>query len=550
LIEQIARSQKLEEDEYWLTGVAWTMMQGEDTRHTRRAIEYFQKAITLAEARARELYGVEKPIAWVAYEGLSRCYGDNLRLPVPALEAIQKAIEALPPMCLDFGVDFYFKARAAYWQLQTEGNHEDARRIGREAYERCQIYTFGTNSPSDHVIMDSVKLYIEILSWTQDYDSISAVLRHLATCQTLLPGCSLLNCLLRHKFTEQEFKRLTGIIAMVLYKRPDTDLENLLQDNFKRVAYVDLSGKPKWNDLRLAVRSANFLLRHFKDVTGATKIYTSILSVIDSNDESYRQRMKPIRDQSAAFVSLRHFTEAVEAKLSRQSRYSQAAERLRSLALEDKRRYRASYSALLYGVWLRDHRQKSPKLWRPIFEPSIAEAIYKLHDDDPWNDDDAYTQLGEALMMGNDLENAATAFGIALMPADGLTTQPPEVPDEGTDPGHNLAESTDRLVYHKYARSRQIRRCDGICDPTKDDFAELWCCCLCEKTWFCGDCLVLLRKQDPEADSYVICSSAHRHLRAYPVSDRARDIVDGLRRNNFDKHRQWLREVQAAWNTN
>ncbi|KIW30597.1 uncharacterized protein PV07_06331 [Cladophialophora immunda] len=547
LIEQIARSQNLEEDEYWCTGVAWTMMDGGDPRHTRRAIEYFQKAITLAEARTRELYGVEKPTAWVAYEGLSRCYGDNLGQPLPALEAIQKAIEALPPILLNFGVDFYFRARAAYWQLQTGGNHEDATRVGREAYERCQMYTFGTNSPSDYIIMDSCKLYIEILSRTQDYGSISAVLRHLATCETLLPGCSLLHCLLRHKFTEREFKRLTGIIAMVLYKRPDPDLQNLLQDNFKRVAYIDLSGRPKWNDLRLAVRSANFLLRHFKDVAGATKIFTSILSVIDSNDESYRQRLKPIRNQAAAFVSFRRFTEAVEARLSKQSRYSQPAEKLRSLALEDKRRYRASYSALLYGVWLRDHRSKSPKVWRPIFEPSIAEAIYKLHDDDPWNDDDAYNQLGEALMMGNDLENAATAFGITMMLTDELATQP-EVPDEGTDSDHKLGESTGGAVY-KYASSRKIRHCDGICDPTKDDFAELWCCCLCEKTWLCGDCLVLLRKQDPEADSYVICSSDHSHLRVYPVSDRARDIVSGLRRNNFDKHRQWLREVQAAWST-
>ncbi|KIW76292.1 hypothetical protein Z517_11038 [Fonsecaea pedrosoi CBS 271.37] len=549
LIEQIAKSQNLEQDEYWFTGVAWTMMQGEDTRHTRKAIEYFQKAITLAEARTRKLYGIEKPTAWVAYEGLSRCYGDNLRQPLPALAAMQKAIEALPAILLTYGVDFYFKARAAFWRLQTEENYEkEASRIGREAYERCQKFTFGADDPSDHVIMDSVKLYIEILSRTQDYDTIAAVLRHLATCQTLLPGCSLLHCLLRHKFTEQEFKRLTGIIAMVLYKRPDRDLENLLEENFKRVAYIDLSGKPKWNDLRLAARSANFLMRHYKDAAGATKIYTSILSVIDANDESYRQRMKPIRDQSAAFLSLRHFTEAVEAKLSKRLRYSQAPERLRSLALEDRRRYRASYSALLYGVWLRDYRSKSSKIWRPIFQPSITEAIRKLDDDDPWNDDDAYNQLGEALMMGNDTENAAIAFGITMMLTDGLTTEP-TAPDEGTDPGRRLDEGSGEVLGCKYASSKRIRHCDGICDPAKDDFAELWCCRLCEKTWFCGDCLVLLRKQDPEADPYVICSSDHTHLRIYPVSDRARDIVEGLRRNDVGKHRQWLQEVQEIWST-
>ncbi|KAJ9603004.1 hypothetical protein H2200_012299 [Cladophialophora chaetospira] len=549
LIEQVARSQHLEEDEFWYTGVAWTMMQGEDTRHTRKAIEYFQKGITLSEARSRKLYGVEKPLAWVAYEGLSRCYGDNLRQPLPALQAMQKAIEALPPICLRYGVDFYFKARAAYWQLQTGGSHEDASRVAKEAYERCQTYTFGTHSPSDHVIMDSIKLYMEIQSFMQDYASISAVLRDLATRQTLLPGCSLLNCFLRHKFTDKEFKRLTGIIAMVLYHKSDPELESLLQDNFKQVAYVDTSGKPFWNDLRLATRSANFLLRHFKDVVGATKIHTSILSVIDANDESYRQRMKPIRDQSAAFISFRHFNEAVEARFSKQSRHSQAAEKLRSLALNEKRLYRASYSALLYGVWLRDHRQRSTKSWKPIFALSVTEAICQLHDDDPWNDDDAYTQLGEALMMGGDLENAATAFGIAMMQTVGVATQT-DVRDNGFDSDQSLAQRTAELVLQTYASSSQIRRCDGICDPTKDDFIELWCCCLCEKTWLCGDCLRLLRKQDDEADRYVVCSSSHTHLRAYPLSDRARDIVKDLQLNDSEKHEQWLREVQAAWNAN
>lgn len=525
-------------------------MQGEDARHSRKAIEHFQKAITLSEARSQELYGVKRPLAWVAYEGLSRCYGDNLGQPLPAQEAMQKAIEALPPLCLKYGVDIYFKARAAYWRLQAGGDLEDARLAARDAYERCQVYTFGTNLPSDHVIMDSLKLYIEIHNWAKDYDSISAVLRDIATRQTLVPGCSLLSCFLRHKFTDQEFKRLTGIIAMTLFRKSDPDLENLLQDSFKRVAYVDTASKPRWNDLRLATRSANFLLRHFRDVTGATKIYTSILSVIDSNDESYLERMRPIRRQAAAFISFCHFTKAVEAKLSKQSRYSQAAERLRSLALLDKRQYRASYSALLYGVWLRDYRQKSPKLWKPLIEPSIKEAIQKLHDDDPWNDDDGYTQLGEALMMGNDRENAAIAFGIAMMDTNEVVI-PSGVSGVGNDSDQASAQSTvvDEVAeWRKCASSSQIRRCDGICEPTKDDFAELWCCCLCEKTWFCGDCLRLLRKQDKDADRYVVCSSDHEHLQAYPLSERAKEIVKALRRNDLDPHEQWLREVQTAWN--
>ncbi|KIW11867.1 hypothetical protein PV08_09140 [Exophiala spinifera] len=552
LIDQVAKSQNLEQDEYWFTGIAWTTMQGEDARHSRKAIEYFEKAVSLADDRTRRLYGVAKPVAWVAYEGLSRCYGDNLLQSQPALEAMRNAIEALPPFCLKYGVDYYFKARAAYWQLKLDRDYQVASRIGREAYERSQDYMFGTKSPSDHVIMDSVKVYIEILSWMQDFDSISTVIRDLSTRQTLLPGCSLLNCFLRYnKFTDHEFRRLTNFIAMVLYQRRDPELENLLQDNFKKVAYVDTSGKPFWNDLRLAIRSANFLLRHFKDVNSATKIHKSILSAIDSNDETYRQRMRPIRDQAAAFLSFRHFNEAIDAKVAKKGLRAQAIDNLRHLAMNETRQYRASYSALLYGVWLRDHQPKSkrpepkpPKPWRPAFEPSVTEAINKLYDDDTWNDDDAYTQLGEALMMANDLDNAATAFGIALMQA-----LEPVVPHQGTG-FDSIPENAEELAYLKCAISSQIRRCDGICDPSKDDFKELWCCRFCEKTWLCGDCVLLLKKQDNEADRYVVCSSDHEHLQAYPLSERAKDIVNALRHNDSSKHHQWLQTLLGDWKTN
>jgi hypothetical protein len=546
-IEQIARSQNLEEDEYWLTGVAWTIMQGPNATYTHRAMEYFQMAIAQAESRTRKLHGITKPIAWVAYEGLSRCYGDNLRKPLLAVTAMDNAIKALPQYCVDIGVDSYFRARAAHWQLQIGADPKEATRVCKEAYDRCQSHKFGTDIPSNYVIVDSVKLYLEMLNRTQDYHSMAEVLHDLANRQTLFPGHSLLNCLLRHDCSDLEFKRLTGMIAIVLYRTRDTELDTLLQDNFKKIAYIDTSGKPKWSDLRLAVRSAKFLHRHFKDVTGSVKVYKSILSVIDSSDEAYRQRMKPIRDQSAAFLSLSHFTEAVEAKASRRSGYSQAVEKLKVLALEDRRQYRASYSALLYGVWLRDHRQKSPKVWRPIFQVSISEAISSLYDDDPWNDDDAYAQLGEALMMGNDLENAAIALGIGMLSRDEIAYK--SVPsDREAGSSQEQIENTVELLQNEDANFKHILRCDGICDPNKDDFAELWCCCICERTWLCGDCLLLLKNQDLGADRYVICLADHEHIKAYPLSDPAKAIVEALQRKDFDEHKRWLRKVQASWN--
>ena len=73
--------------------------------------------------------------------------------------------------------------------------------------------------------------------------------------------------------------------------------------------------------------------------------------------------------------------------------------------------YRASYPALILGMWLRDHAKTDEETWRACFKPSIKQALYLPSDEDPWNDQSAYAQLGQALLLAGDALNASIALG-------------------------------------------------------------------------------------------------------------------------------------------
>ena len=59
-------------------------MEANTEDYTERAIEYFQKVLTL------------KPGGWVAMEGLARCCGENLRKYETAMGWMENAIDNLP----------------------------------------------------------------------------------------------------------------------------------------------------------------------------------------------------------------------------------------------------------------------------------------------------------------------------------------------------------------------------------------------------------------------------------------------------------------------
>lgn len=555
LIEQVAKSQHLSEDEYWHVGVAWTIMAGKNSTYTHKAIEYFEKAISLAEIGEKNLGRAVGPTAWVAYEGLGRCYGDNFRQPQLAIDFMQKAIEALPQVFLDVGVDLYFKARIAKWQLQIGCSFDqfDAMPITENGYKRSHEYVYGANIVSDALIMDSVLQYIEVLSLKKAYGRIGEVIRDLAARQTLHPGCSLLNCLLRYRLSDWEFRRLMSIISMTAYQVQDDGFLGFLKETFKSIAYVDKNGIYTWFDLRLAARSSEFLERHCKDWTDAASIYKSILHVVDQGNVAYQQRMAPLRTQAASFVSFCHFTEAVSARVSGSKIPRASVSKLKAFAMEgrkSKEDFCAAYPALLYGIWLRDHQNNSPDRWRRCFKPSITHALHLLADDDPWNDHNAFVQLGEALMMANDLENASIALGLTMKPLDDIQ-HPPSAYDRpvmgGLDPNRQRSASIAKPINPEYTGFGFEHRCDGVCDPNKEDYAELWCCQICEKVYFCGDCYPLIKNQNTETDRYVVCSPSHPHVRAYPLSPEARTMVSALENGDLDVYHRWLERLKTEW---
>jgi hypothetical protein len=132
-------------------------------------------------------------------------------------------------------------------------------------------------------------------------------------------------------------------------------------------------------------------------------------------------------------------------------------------------------------------------------EPSTEEFIQKLHGEDPWNNDGAYTHLGEALMLAKDLQNAVVALGIAIMNTNELVAQS-QVIGAGGDFDRASSQSTEKMAGVKSASTGQLRRCDRIWDLPRvtspkigaviylgrHGFVETACCCSRYKTAMLG----------------------------------------------------------------
>lgn len=57
-------------------------------------------------------------------------------------------------------------------------------------------------------------------------------------------------------------------------------------------------------------------------------------------------------------------------------------------------------------------------VWRACIRPSVKQALYMLSDENPWNDQEAYGQLGKALFAAGDMLNGSIAYGVLMKPLE------------------------------------------------------------------------------------------------------------------------------------
>jgi len=549
------------------------------------AIEHFEAALT-----------PDSP-AWVAMEGLGICYGvcgEYLK----AIDWMQKAIQSVETIPGLEDIAFYMRPSIAAWHQQL-GNASQAADSAREAYSASKEFHYGTGTASDDKILQATEQYIEALLEMESYDELGDLILELdsqPTCRQL----SLLEVLLQAQYPSPYQGGLHDKLGLILsIKKEDDDLQEIIQaaviqsgTRHENEADVGITKGNPFHSNWLRLQAARWNLRWSETPESSMSILETLIEDIHNSDPILQQRQVWLRDRAAGLLSQIYFEAALEEDGPASDRpltkhemtFPESISKLSALATHQQGgdyHYRVAYSAMLYGIWLRE-KGANEDVWRACFLPSIKHAIFLLTDDDPLNDQDAYCELGTALLLAGDETAASIALGISLKPladyhdrmaslkfdddisdsnassekADSIAgalvrsySPRAQVLDidvtinadcsEGNNDGASQADFNEKLAGFELRFT-----CDGPCGRPSRNYKELHFCMFCDDICFCESCVKLLKD---EKMPFRICSVEHPLVQVIPFTPEAKDMVDSLVARDFTPQTQWLQELSTTW---
>ena len=380
-------------------------MEAEQDPSTYKAIEYFNKALEL------------KPGGWMPMEGLARCYGKNLKEYKTAVEWMTLGIQNIPQTEELSFISFFLEARISDWKLRL-GENEGAVESGRTAYEASKGFYYGTRDSGDASILNAVSHYLLALFRTGDYATLIKIIHELDARLTWESGQSLWTVFLREQYENDYDIEIFDKVGVVLRVTKDEDLAKLMESSIGRAAKLNADTIQQERIVKVASDGAEWLFFNANEAEKSLKLFSEIVTLIDQSTEVVQHAHADYRALAAGRLSSMYFMKATAA-YGTNADFSTAVTKMQDLAMHkqgSKRYYRAAYSALVYGLWLREYAKADETVWKDPIKPSVKQGLYLLSDDDPWNDQAAYCQLGEALLLGGDIYNATIALGITLKP--------------------------------------------------------------------------------------------------------------------------------------
>ena len=406
ILVSLANAQPVPKSAHYYAGLAYVMMIAEEEAYTDRAIEYFKKALDLL------------PGGWVAMEGLARCYGENRSEHETAIHWMEDAIHNLPHTDGLTGAHFHLETWISDWKLQL-GDYQGSLEIARTSYEASKGFTYGNEITTDLSILRCIKHYIEALYRTGQYDEMTELLYDLDTRETLVPHTSLWIITLQNQ---------SGYLAVDLFNKlgkvtqesKDNSLHELMRKSMKIAIELIADTVVDHSSIWLAEQLVLWQYRYAPDSQESIGLWEKIVTLVDQSNENVQQSQNWFRSRAASHLSLIFFNTAKD-KFNAGKETSIEISKIEDLAKHEqgsKRYYRASYPAQILGLWLHEYIKAGEDDWRACIRPSVKQALYRLTDDDPWNDQDAYSQLGGALFAAGDVLNGSIAYGMVLKPLD------------------------------------------------------------------------------------------------------------------------------------
>lgn len=414
-------------------------MEAEEATYTDRAIEYFKKALDLL------------PGGWMAMEGLARCYGENLGEYETAIHWMEDAIYNLPRTDDLAGIDFYLETRISDWKLQL-GDDQESVEIAQTSYESGKGFTYGNGTASDSSILRSIKHYIEALFRTGQYSRIVELLHDLDARDTEEQSTSLWTVFLRYQIDNYYAVDLFNKIGKITQELKNESLQEFMKASIQKATHLNSNTIADYQPIWLADQLAEWQYHYAPNPQESIEMWNRIVTLVDQSNEVVQQSQNWFRSKAAGYSALIYFNTAKD-KFNADKDASVDIAKIEDLAQHtqgSKRYYRASYPALVLGLWLHEYMKADREVWSACIRPSIKQALYLLSDEDPWNDQEAYSQLGEALFAAGDILNASIAHGVTLKPLKdyrkGLERQESgdaqeSIPNE-TEPGEQEGDHT------------------------------------------------------------------------------------------------------------
>ncbi|KAL9046447.1 MAG: hypothetical protein Q9214_000714 [Letrouitia sp. 1 TL-2023] len=406
-LEFLANIEPVPKSAHFYAGLAWIMMEAEEATYTDRAIEYFKKALELL------------PGGWMAMEGLARCYGENLGEYETAIHWMEDAIHNLPRTDDLSGIDFYLETRISDWKLQL-GDDQESVEIAQTSYESGKGFSYGNGTASDSSILRSIKHYIEALFRTVQYGRIVELLHDLDARDTEEQNTSLWTVFLRHQIDEYYAVDLFTKIGKITRELKSESLQEFMRASIQKAKNLNSNTIADYQPIWLADQLAEWQYHYAPNPQESIKMWDRIVTLVDQSNEVVQQSQNWFRSKAAGYLAMIYFNTAKE-KFDADKDASVDIVKIEDLAQHtqgSKRYYRASYPALVLGLWLHEYMKADREVWSACIRPSVKQALYLLSDEDPWNDQEAYSQLGEALFAAGDILNASIAYGMTLKPLE------------------------------------------------------------------------------------------------------------------------------------
>lgn len=273
---------------------------------------------------------------------------------------------------------------------------------------------------SDSSILRSIKHYIEALYRTGQHDEIIELLHDLDTRETLEPHTSLWTIFLRKQVEEYFAVDLFSKLGKMTQESKDNSLHEFMRKSIKIAIKLNADTIVDHPPIWLANQLAQWQYRYAPDPQESIELWEKIVTLVDQSNENIQQSQNWFRSTAAGYLSLIFFNTA-KGNFSTGKETSIEIAKIEDLAKHkqgSKRYYRASYPAQVLGLWLHEYIKAGEEDWRACIRPSVKQALYLLSDDDPWNDQEAYSQLGQALLAAGDVLDGSIAYGMTLKPLD------------------------------------------------------------------------------------------------------------------------------------